>query len=168
MDCRTFQNKHLAFLDDTLPDFEMVALRRHIVECRECAQRDSTIRRALLVYRNVPRIEPSPEFHTRLRGRLRECRLNPQTQQLLRGPGLGTLAAAAACMLVVGALALAGAEARPMIHPPVLASAPIPEPSPLTDPVVVASASAGIMPVWPALYIAEEGPMHLAAARWTR
>jgi hypothetical protein len=45
---------------------------------------------------------------------------------------------------------------------PVVASAPEPEPSLLATPAMVASMPAG-MPIWPAVYVAQRAPWHLAS-----
>jgi hypothetical protein len=45
---------------------------------------------------------------------------------------------------------------------PVVASAPEPEPSPLATPAMVASMPVG-MPIWPAVYVAQRAPWHLAS-----
>src|SRR5690242_3366418 len=62
MDCREFRNKHVAFVDDLLPAFEMDAMQRHLLACSNCSRHDTKIRRSLLIVRNLPPIEPSPEF----------------------------------------------------------------------------------------------------------
>lgn len=171
MDCRVFQQQHAAFLDDTLADADMVAMQCHVAECRDCARHDTVVRRALLVFRNVPGIELSAEFHRRLYRRLRDSRLCLEQATAARGPGLGALAAAATFLLVAGSLALAAAGWQHAPHDvrmaPVLALAPLAERSPITDPVMIASASSGV-PMLPVLYIAEQAPIAFAAANWQR
>src|SRR5258706_14168703 len=78
MDCREFRNKHVAFVDGLLPAFEMDALLRHLHVCSSCARQDTKIRRSLLIVRNLPPIEPSPEFIRRLNTRLAE--LGPESR----------------------------------------------------------------------------------------
>jgi hypothetical protein len=73
MDCREFSDQHLAFVDDTLPGIELVRMQRHIVECEGCAKQDAKVRRALLLFRNLPSIEPSADFASRLEARLKTC-----------------------------------------------------------------------------------------------
>lgn len=171
MDCRIFQLQHAAFLDDTLADADMVAMQCHLAECRVCARHDTTVRRALLVFRNVPCIEPSADFHLRLYRRLRDSRMRLERATVVRGPALGTFSAAAAALLVAAALAFTAAAWQHAPHDvrmsPVLALAPLEERSPITDPVMVAWASSGV-PMLPVLYIAEQAPMAIAAANWQR
>jgi hypothetical protein len=72
MDCRCFKKHHLAYLDDTLPGVDIVAMERHLLECEQCARFDTAVRRGLLLFKNLPPIEPSPDFAARLNARLRE------------------------------------------------------------------------------------------------
>ena len=75
MDCREFREQHLPFVDDTLPGVELVRMQMHLTECEGCAQHDATIRRSLMLFRNLPRIEPSPDFTKRLEIKLRDAKL---------------------------------------------------------------------------------------------
>jgi hypothetical protein len=43
----------------------------HLEACTRCATFDTVVRRGLLVARNLPAIEPSPDFNVRLQNRLR-------------------------------------------------------------------------------------------------
>src|SRR5438477_1566283 len=72
MRCREFRNKHVAYVDDVLPSIEMEAMRRHAGECARCAKQDTLVRRSLLLVRNLPAVEPSPDFMRRLNARLAE------------------------------------------------------------------------------------------------
>jgi anti-sigma factor RsiW len=84
MDCREFRNKHVGFVDDLLPAVEMDAMRQHVVACPRCARQDTAIRRSLLLVRNLPPIEASPEFRRRLNARLAE--LGPVAQVGMMAP----------------------------------------------------------------------------------
>jgi hypothetical protein len=55
-----------------------------------------------------------------------------------------------------------GAEPQAIRFAPVVASLPEPEPSPLATPAMVASMPAG-MPIWPAVFVAQQAPWHLAS-----
>ncbi len=176
MDCRDFRNRHLAFLDQTLSDADLVGMQRHIAECACCARHDTAIRRGLLIFRNLPHVEPSADFAERLNARLSECRRADVRAAAFRGPGVGTFAAAAAGVLTAGVLAISVVDraepARDLALPPVIATRPEPPPPPIVDQTVVASASAG-MPVWPAALIAEQAPVYFVSAepqlaRWSR
>src|SRR4051812_4374129 len=98
MDCRDFCDQHLAFVDDTLAGIELVRMQRHIAECENCAKQDAKIRRALLLVRNLPPIEPSPDFTRRLEARLKETHnedlLHLTQRNLRRGAIVATVASA--------------------------------------------------------------------------
>ena len=168
MDCRRFRNNHLAFVDDTLPGVELVAMQRHLLECEVCARHDSLVRRSLLVARNIPQIEPSEDFGVRLQARLLHERLRPPPALGPRGPGARTFAAATAGVLAAGWLAAAAFDLndppRDVVLAPVVATAvpPAPAPTPLTNPDLLATTAAG-MTMWPVMYLAEEAPLHFAS-----
>ena len=165
MDCRTFQKDHVAFIDDTLPAVDMVRMSAHLAECPACAKHDASERRALLLFRNLPRVEPSAEFRSRLDSRLREAKLS-------MAPGRPTmpyrnLIVAASLAIVAGTWA---ARSLDRVTVPTLMLAPvvatIPEPaSPLANPALVASVSTGV-PVWPVALLAEQAPVHFANAEF--
>jgi hypothetical protein len=161
MDCRAFQKDHVAFIDDTLPAVDMVRMSAHLAECRACAQHDSSERRALLLFRNLPRLEPSAEFRSRLDSRLREAKLSmapSPTSMPYRN-----LLIAASVVVVAGiwaAQSLSQLTAPSIMLAPVVATIPEPQ-SPLANPALVASVSTG-MPVWPVALLAEQAPVHFA------
>jgi hypothetical protein len=170
MDCREFCEKHVAFVDDTVAGIELVRMQRHIAECESCAKHDARIRRALLLFRNLPSIEPSAGFSERLDERIRrECEggdiLAMTQRNLRRGAIAATLASAA--MLGYIATTLSHSESpRDMLMPPVVASIPEPELTPITTstPAIVASVSAGLT-IWPAAVFAEQAPVRFAHSR---
>jgi hypothetical protein len=163
MDCRTFQKHHVAFIDDTLSAVDMVVMHQHVAECEPCARHDATERRALLLFRNLPRVVPSPAFRSRLDDRLREAKLSgrPITTASSHIP-----VAVAATIAILAGVWTATFVTKALTQPQRLALAPvvatIPEPaSPLANPALVASVSTG-MPVWPVALLAEQAPMHFA------
>ena len=182
MDCRTFKANHLAFLDDTLEERGLVAMERHLAECEACTRHDAAIRRGLMVLHNLPPIEPSPDFRTKLSARLREERVAMEreaiaarrTDTLIRVPRFGIFGATAASLLFASTLAIgatywnADRLSIDAVHAPVLAAAPLPD-EPMMDaplvapPVLVAAASSG-MPVWPAALLVDQTPMQLVTA----
>ena len=166
MDCRAFQKQHVAFIDDTLSAVDMVEMHQHVAECPACARHDATERRALLLFRNLPRLEPSAAFRSRLDDRLREARLGGRAMQ---PSGSHVPVAIAAAIAVIAGAWMATFVSRTLTQEQ-LALAPvvaiIPEPaSPLANPALVASVSAG-MPVWPVALLAEQAPMHFANAEF--
>ena len=74
MDCRAFRQLHGDWVDDILDPYEADRLARHHVECAPCARFDTLARRALLVARNAPPIDVSPDFSARLAARLADER----------------------------------------------------------------------------------------------
>lgn len=173
MNCREFRRKHDAYIDDTLSGVDLDAMARHRSLCDECARLDTRVRRALLIAHNLPSIGLSPEFHERLQTRLAEERLRMAALQAAstssywwRPTSPGAYAAMAAGIITVAGLAatLSTFDREPQVVrlAPVVASLPEPEPSMLATPAMVASMPTG-MTVWPALYVAQQAPWHIAS-----
>lgn len=169
MDCREFCEQHLAFVDDTLAGIELVRMERHIAECESCAKHDAKIRRALLLFRNLPSIEPSSDFSVRLEARIRSC----QEEQLAmshRNLRRGAIAAILASVIMVGYIGNTlfnhAGQQRDMVLPPVVASVPEPELNPITTsaPAIVTSVSAGLT-IWPVALFAEQVPVRFAHSK---
>jgi hypothetical protein len=184
MNCATFRDNHAAFIDNALGDSELAAMRSHRAECASCAEHDATIRRALLLFRNMPDIEPSPDFGRRLNARLRATELAlARTKAGVRGPSWSSFGWAASGVLAAGYILIAvfgGAStirARELALAPVIVTAPVAtaaidsapvgpmRTSPMASPAIVASVSMG-MPVWPAALLAAQAPMHFAASEF--
>ena len=168
MDCREFRNKHVAFVDDLLPAVEMEALQRHLAVCTRCSRQDTAVRRSLLLVRNLPPIQPSPEFMARLNDRL--SRLDPAVRDdvvrfQLRLPSVGAVAALAAGLMVVAYMAI---ETSNYFAPPpgtqsasAIATLPSDPGSSMGDAAFVASVPTG-MPEWPAVLMLGQAPMRFA------
>lgn len=161
-------------------------MQRHLSECEACARHDTAVRRGLLVFRNLPPIEPSAKFAERLAARLEQARREVELQRRLgasssfagqRGaPGLGAFAAAAASVVIAGYLVTAGlARVSPppqLALEPVIATQPEPRVFALTalpgevpppssahaqvSPAVVAAVSTG-MPLWSTVMMSDAG-----------
>lgn len=163
MDCRDFRNRHVGFVDDTLPLVEMDAMRRHLRVCSRCSHHDATVRRSLLVVRNLPMIEPSPDFMARLNSRISELGPDMRTDRIYQ-PSIGAFAALAAGVALVSYMAFGVAEhfSRDSVirMAPVIASRPETPTLPVNDPVFVASMTAGI-PVWQTMLTMEQAPLHM-------
>jgi hypothetical protein len=175
MNCREFRRKHDAYIDDTLSGVELEGMARHRRLCEQCAQLDTRIRRALLVARNLPTIQPSPAFNERLQARLRAERLSLSTMRENAGSVAARhwypLSASAFAALAAGVLAAAGLAMAVSLSDvqdnvvrlaPVVTSRPETEPSTLMTPTMVAAVPAG-MPMWPALFVAQQAPWHFAS-----
>ena len=178
MNCREFRRKHDAYIDDTLSGVEQEAMERHRQLCARCARLDTRVRRALLLARNLPSVELSRGFDERLQLRLMQERAliaagrvahrsSPLDVGGWRPLSLSTYTAIAAGLLAVVGLAttmgvLSHREPSTIRLAPVVASLPEPEPSAIASPATVASMPAG-MPVWPAVFVAQQAPWHLAS-----
>jgi hypothetical protein len=171
MDCREFRNKHVAFVDDLLSAVEMRAMHGHRASCARCSRHDTAIRRSLLIVRNLPPIEPSPDFMVRLNERLDQLGPSARVDLVAPRPHLpsaGAFAALAAGVVAVAYMAIetnhyfvSGAEAPPT---PTIASVPVLEPTipSFANSAFVASVPTG-MPVWPAVLMAGQSPLHFAS-----
>jgi hypothetical protein len=164
MDCRTFRDKHVGFVDDVLSAAEMAEMQQHLTVCCRCARHDTGVRRGLLVARNLPQIEPSADFMERLNVRLRTMEpFDSGSMPVVRSPLSSSFALLAASVLAVAALATAlstrGSD-EPILLAPVIASVPAEIPGPVASPSVVASLATGI-PVWPAMFMLNEAPVHM-------
>jgi hypothetical protein len=178
MNCREFRRKHDAYVDDTLSGVDIEAMGRHLRFCAECAALDTRIRRSLLLAHNLPAIQPSAAFAERLQLRLAHERALKARQQDDAGSMMGLMtrhrspfSTGTYVALVTGIAMAAGVTMSVMLASdtdpairlaPVVASAPEPEPSPFATPAMVASMPAG-MPIWPAVYVAQRAPWHLAS-----
>ena len=165
MNCRKFKSKHVGFVDDVLSAADMADMRQHVRVCVRCSTLDVRIRRSLLVIRNLPQIEASPEFYARLRERLRNA---PPPSARHESTSIATtvvimtaaLAAAVYFAMAVGVHRSAPIEPLPITT---VAVRPPPAPAPISDATLVAAVPAGV-PVWPAMFMVGELPMHLANA----
>src|SRR4030095_15050613 len=108
-DCRGIRGRHVASVDDFLSGEEVVAMQRHLLECEQCAAHDAKIRRALLVFRNLPVVAPSSDFYTRLRARIVSERTAAFARPTIaaRGPGIGTFMSIAAGLVTLGSVTAA-------------------------------------------------------------
>lgn len=167
MDCREFREKHLQFVDDTLPGVELVGMQMHVTECEECARQDATVRRSLMLFRNLPRIEPSADFSKRLERKLREAKLaDAASMQSSRTRMLGaTVAITSVVMLAYIGVSLRQIDTpQDIVFPPVVALATIADAPSIGAPApeMIASVPAGL-PLWTAALYAEQTSVHFAS-----
>ncbi len=168
MDCRDFQENHLAFVDDTLPGIELVGMQLHLNECEKCARQDSAVRRSLMLFRNLPPIKPSADFAERLQQKLDLAKASDAVQA--RSGRSRKFAAAAIALTSVVMLGYIGVSLRQVdypqdiVFPPVVASIPEPPSTPMTasGTAMVASVPAGL-PMWTAALFAEQAGVHFAS-----
>ncbi len=166
MDCREFCDQHVAFVDDTLAGIELVRMQRHLLECEGCAKHDAKIRRALLLFRNLPSIELSAGFSQRLEARLRNCEYDNLVATTQRNLRRGAVAAAVASVLMLGYIGTTLFQSDPprdLVMAPVVATIPEPDLTSFTSstPAIVTSVSAGLA-IWPAALFAEQVPVRFA------
>ena len=165
MDCKEFTTRHAAYIDDTLPGFQMAAMREHLTECGRCSRRDAEIRRSLFLLKNLPAVEVSEGFQDRLRARI--TAEGPAYKPQRSSSFSGTMKWAAAGALLVAVVGVSWADratrtVAPTRLPAVFASVPVVyEGHDESVPAYMASMSTGI-PMWPALMLAEEGPLRFA------
>lgn len=167
MDCREFRNKHVAFVDDLLPAVEMDAMQQHVVVCSRCSRQNTAIRRSLMLVRSLPSIEPSPDFVARLNARLEELGPISRVDLVAPRPYLTSVGAVAVLAAGIAAVAYMAIETTRYFAPPqdphlapAVASALEPAP-PIANAAFVASVPTG-MPVWPAVLMVGQAPMHFA------
>ena len=166
MDCREFCEQHVAFVDDTLAGIELVRMQRHLMECGDCAKHDAKIRRALLLFRNLPSIEPSADFSERLEARLRNTEydnLFATTQRNLRQGAIAATIASVLMLGYIGSTLFQPDPPRDLVMAPVVATVPEPDLAPFatSTPAIVTSVSAGLS-IWPAALFAEQAPVRFA------
>lgn len=166
MDCRAFRENHVGFVDDVLPAIDMDAMHRHLQCCARCARHDLAVRRGLLIVRNLPSIEPSADFMSKLSERIAELESvgatgEPAAYRLTTG----TFAALAAGLTLFAYAALEATSRfgapETMTLPPVVATAPAAPAPPLSAPAYMAAISTG-MPLWPAVLMADDAPRQMA------
>jgi hypothetical protein len=165
MDCKEFTTRHAAFIDDTLPGFQMAAMREHVMVCDKCSKRDTEIRRSLFLLKNLPPVQVSDGFQDKLRARITAEGPAFQSHRATSPRYLTWAVTAAAIVALAGMKGWYDHErlvTAPIRLPAVVASAPaMSESGDESAPAYVASMSTGI-PMWPALMLAEEGPLRFA------
>ena len=172
MDCRSFRNNHLSYLDDTLSGEQTAAAQRHVLYCDSCAAHDTLVRRSLMMARSLEPIQPSEEFQQKLRARLAACQQlsassphHVARRATLPRPSVYIVVIAAGVAL--GTLAWNGMGAKPAA---VVASQPVVSPalarpagSQYISPALMQAMSTG-NPVWPAAIIIDDAPSQFIAA----
>jgi hypothetical protein len=162
MNCREFKSKHVGFIDDVLCATDMATMRQHVRLCARCSTLDTRIRRSLLVVHNLPQIAPSPDFYARLIERLRRTPAPSAPQS--PGSIATTLVVTAALAAAMYFAMVVGVHRAAPVEPPrarTIAARVIPAPSTITNSELVPAVPAGV-PVWPAMFMVGELPMHLS------
>jgi hypothetical protein len=144
----------------------MADMRRHLMVCADCSALDTRIRRSLLVVRNLPQIEPSAVFYSRLTEALERAPApEPQRPAYKAATAIAavTAALAAAVYFVMAVSGDMPATSREPLPAPSTALATPPVVLPMNDVAIAAAVPAGI-PVWPAMFMVGELPAHVANA----
>jgi anti-sigma factor RsiW len=178
MHCGAFRDRHAAYIDDALDDATLDAVRGHLADCRACAEHDTAVRRALVLFRNLPTIQPSPDFSARLQARLRESGYDSGVHagaDAARPASVGLLgfASAAAGVVAAGYLAVAvfgtpaSVRAELALSPVVARATPPLSLSPFTVQPMVMASFEGLLPAWPSDVFASRTPIRLSAVSLT-
>jgi hypothetical protein len=168
MDCRSFRQSHVAYIDDTLPGVDQRAMAEHARTCSACAVLDARVRRSLMAARSLDPITPSQDFSTRLRSRLdAERRRMTVAPPLARGPSLAAFFATAAAVVGVGVLAVEmQMRDESSVAPPTLAgvTATVPAAADTLYPSssALAAAMSTTAPIWSLAYVADHVPIRFA------
>jgi anti-sigma factor RsiW len=163
MNCRQFKSNHVGFIDDLLSAVDMEEMRRHLMTCEACAALDTRIRRSLLVVRNIPQIEPSADFFARLTEALKEGPAPaPRQTPYVRVAGFAAATAALAAAVYFAMAAIPEPRIAPAAAAQTAVAAPM-APVPMNEVAIAATVPAGV-PVWPAMFMVGELPIHFATA----
>lgn len=142
-------------------------MREHMQRCPACARHDTRIRRSLLLVRNLPTVEPSPEFRVKLEARLRAERLAGEAVAPRRRRATGAVVTALAAGIAFVAYVATDLMRQPRVPEvrmaPVVASLPQNESFVAVAPAMVATVPTG-MSVWPAIMLASQAQVQLVAA----
>jgi len=148
-------------------------MQMHVTECEQCARHDATVRRSLMLFRSLPRIEPSAGFSLGLERRLSEARAADKAAANAGGSHRVAVAVTVASVVMLGYIGVSLRQVdspREITFPPVVASAPTLEslqsPVPSSVPAMVAAVPAGL-PIWTAALFAEQSFVHFASAELT-
>lgn len=142
-------------------------MREHLRNCSECARHDTRIRRSLMLVRNLPCIEPSPDFRARLDARLRAVALEPAIPvpkpMRFSVRAFASIAAGVAFVTYLASDLVRRSEPMEITMAPVVATLPQSEPMHVATPAMVAAVPTG-MSVWPAIMLASQAQIQFVAA----
>jgi hypothetical protein len=163
MDCRSFRDNHSLYVDLRCSAVEEDDFRRHAAECERCARHDMLVRRSLMLVRNLPTIEPSPDFQARLHARLRGEPVLEHAPRRLSYRMVGAIAATLVFALAASSMLYFRSRPDAIMLAPVVATLPEDRGAQVATPALVATVPTG-MSVWPALMVASQASVHFVAA----
>ncbi len=144
-------------------------MQQHVEVCPRCSRQDVAVRRSLMLVHSLPLVQPSPDFMARLNVRIDQLGPVSRADVVARRSllvSVGAFSALAAGIAVVAYMAIETthyyAPQQDLPVTPMVASAPeMPVAVPMANAAFVASVSTG-MPVWPAVLMVGQAPMHFA------
>lgn len=160
MTCQEFLARYSEYLDELLDPMEAARWHHHLGRCASCARYDRVMRQGLELVRDLPSLEPSPDFEARLQHRLFHVRDEREDERASGASAVVALAIAG--MLAAIAWSPLLRQAPLMIDLPAVqarapgaelrAAAPAPFSLPATWPEPVAATDdaeeAGVLPWW--------------------
>ena len=175
MDCKRFREQHACYVDDTLPGVAMEHMSEHRARCAPCSAHDTRVRRALMIARSAPVVQPSAEFRRRLAARIDEERAAPRPRDRARRDPervfSALLAAAAAAVLLfangAGIMAARPAAAAPEFDPAAVVARPARLGNASNEPVnaqTMYATAAWNLPVYSAVLVAQRATEYYADA----
>ena len=142
-------------------------MRAHMRSCRECERHDTVIRRSLMLVRNLPTIEPSPEFRARLDAKIRAVALEPAMSvpkpMRFSMRALASMAAGVAFVSYLATDLIRRPQPAEITMAPVVATLSESESAHVATPAMVAAVPTG-MSVWPAIMLASQAQFQFVAA----
>lgn len=130
-------------LDGELPVEQVVALERHLRECKACSEQARAMERAAALVRRLPEVNPPLRIRAAVRNRLAQRERALHIRRAGWTAGWLTMAGAAAVILIAMRLHRPGLPTAPAtgtMAPPAVAQAITPtQPSPAAQPPAVAS-----------------------------
>lgn len=121
VDCAEFLESYSDFCDGCLPAGAADDFEDHLRRCEACARYDRVVRGGVKVFRSLPELDPSPDFQTRLLGRLYALETTAR-----RGSGASVSVTMLICLAIGAGAWLPALRSDPGPHrlPPVVAHAP--------------------------------------------
>ncbi len=106
MNCKRAQEAISRFLDEQLEPTAQSDLNRHLENCDECSTYLEDLREGLTALRNLPLVEPSPNFEWNLKRRMQDTIAEERVLERHRSPNRFwspfAISAAAALLLTLG------------------------------------------------------------------
>lgn len=135
--CREFMEAHSDYLDGLLKASDMRGFDEHAATCRSCGSYDRTLRRGLLLARNLPEIQPSSHFHESLQARLMGLEAEPPRQMMATSATALMVAAVLVLIALTPLMRLVDWQATPVAEVPAVQPAATAVPGAVSGAVLV-------------------------------